>query len=100
MGFLEDKFLDKENFYLAFKRLRAHYSQSNEWYDPIELFSFEANLATNIYNLIERVKSKDFETHEMYPIPFPKTSTNGENTVRPFYKVHIEFIQMCWFLSI
>lgn len=95
MGHLDDKFLDKENFYLAFKRLKAHFMQSNEWYDPIEIYSFEANLATNIFILIERVKEENFEAHKIHPLPFPKANKNGENKVRPFYKINIED-QIIW----
>ena len=55
MGNLEQQFLNKENFYLAFKRLNYYLQQSNEWHDPIELAKYEANLETNIYKLIEEL---------------------------------------------
>ncbi len=93
---LHDKFLDKENFYLAFKRLRAFYSQNIEWYDPIELSSFEANLSTNIHYLIERVKDNDFEPRTICALPFPKRNkSTGEERIRPFYKIDIED-QIIW----
>ncbi|MBI2258645.1 MAG: RNA-directed DNA polymerase [Flavobacteriia bacterium] len=75
--------------------MKFHYSQSNEWYDPIELYSFEANLATNIFLLIERVKNENFEAHKIHLLPFPKANKNGANKIRPFYKINIED-QIIW----
>lgn len=96
---LHEKFLNKENFYLAFKRLKAFYTQNIEWYDSIELFSFEANLATNIYYLIKRVQESDFQPNPITALPFPKVGKGEENNIRPFYKICIED-QIIWLATI
>ena len=73
---IEDKFLDKENFYLAFKRLSYYLKQSNEWYDPLALASYEANLATNINRLTNLLEKRIYSPHPLEPLPFPKRTKN------------------------
>ena len=96
MGNLEQQFLNKENFYLAFKRLNYYLQQSNEWHDPIELAKYEANLETNIYKLIEELKNGEYSTKEIEPLPFPKKNNfNGSQQLRQYFKIHIED-QLVW----
>lgn len=93
---LEQQFLEKENFYLAFKRLSYYLKQSNEWYDPIDLSTYEANLETNLYKLIEKIKSNEFSTQPIEPLPFPKkNSKENQERLRQYFKISIED-QIVW----
>ncbi len=92
---LDDRFLNKENFYLAFKRLRNYLYQNNEWYDPIEISSYEANLETNLIKLIDTIKNDTYKTKPIEPLPFPKKNQNGEDVIRPYFKISIDD-QLVW----
>jgi len=93
---LESRFLDKENFYLAFKKLSFYLKQSNEWYNPVELATYEANLATNIYHLTNAIKEKKYSPHSIEPLPFPKKcDENCNERLRQYFRIHIDD-QIVW----
>lgn len=94
MNDLTSKFLNEENFYIAFKKLSFYLKQTNEWYNPIELAAYEANLSTNIHNLINQLKDKKYNPHPIEPLPFPKKS-DDKKEMRPYFKIAIDD-QIVW----
>lgn len=62
MDDLKSKFINEDNFYSAFKKLNHYLRQSNEWYNPIELSEYEANLATNISRLKRAIEDGTYCT--------------------------------------
>ncbi|RAJ76684.1 reverse transcriptase (RNA-dependent DNA polymerase) [Chitinophaga dinghuensis] len=93
---LDDQFLDKENFYLAFKKISFYIRQLNEWYDPILLAEYEATLPKRIHDLIESLKIGQYLPRPIEPLPFPKKSrSNGTKRIRPYYNIHFDD-QLVW----
>jgi hypothetical protein len=93
---LQSRFLNQENFYLAFKKLSHYYNQSNEWFDLIELSDYEANLETNLSRLISELTEENYSPKDIEPIPFPKKNDkNGKHRIRPYFKISIED-QLVW----
>ena len=96
LGSLQTRFVDIENFYLAFKKLKHHFSQGNEWYNPVELAAFEANLGTNIYKLKKEVEENNYRPHPLELLPFPKKAKkNKEAEIRQYFRPHLED-QIVW----
>ena len=96
MNDLESKFLNEENFYLAFKKLNHYLKHSNEWYNPVELASFEANLSTNLYMIRNALKEGTYKTSAIEPLPFPKkNSIDGNSRIRQYFKISISD-QIIW----
>jgi hypothetical protein len=93
---LKSRFLNQENFYLAFKKLSHYYNQSNEWFDLIELSDYEANLETNLSRLISELTEGSYKPKEIEPIPFPKKNDkNDKHRIRPYFKIAVED-QLVW----
>jgi hypothetical protein len=90
MNDLESKFLNEENFYIAFKKLNHYLKQSNEWYNPVELASFEANLSTNLSNIRIALKEGTYQPNAIEPLPFPKKNdSDGNGRVRQYFRISI-----------
>jgi len=96
MDDIKSRFLNQENFYLAFKKLSNYYSKSNEWFDLIEMSDYEANLETNLSRLILKITDKVYSPSTIEPLPFPKQN-NKENKkrIRQYFKISIED-QIVW----
>lgn len=93
---LQDRFLDRENLYLAFKKLKHYLSQNNEWYNPVELSTYEANLATNIYNLKVALESGEYKPKPLEILPFPKKRDHkGNLRIRQYFRPNLED-QIVW----
>ncbi len=93
---LQDRFLDRENLYLAFKKLKHYLTQNNEWYNPLELSTYEANLATNIYTLKVALESENYNPKPLEILPFPKKNdSNGKQRIRQYFRPHLED-QIVW----
>lgn len=92
---LKSKFLNQENFYLAFKKLSNYYNQSNEWFDLIELSDYEANLQTNLSKLILKLTEENYSPNRIEPLPFPKRNKDKEQRIRPYFKIDVED-QIVW----
>ena len=90
-----DRFANRDNFYLAFKKLAAHFRQSNEWYDPVEFSTYEANLTNNIARLIELIGKEKYKPHEIQPLPFPKRAEDHQEKLRQYFKISIDD-QLIW----
>jgi len=96
MADFKDKFLDKENFYIAFKKLKGFFQQYNEWFNPLEFSSYEANLATNIYNLINQLKEEKYTPKPIQPLPFPKKNNkDNEQRLRQYFRISLDD-QLIW----
>lgn len=91
----QDRFLDKENFYLAFKKLKAYLDQANEWYNPVELEAYEAQLPANIYRLLERIENQTYTPKPIQPLPFPKKNKEDIAELRPYFRVSLDD-QLIW----
>ncbi|RZK18014.1 MAG: hypothetical protein EOO43_12945, partial [Flavobacterium sp.] len=96
MNDLESTFLNEENFYMAFKKLNHYLKQSNEWYNPVELASFEANLSTNLSIIRTALKEGTYQPNAIEPLPFPKKSdSEGNGRIRQYFKISISD-QIVW----
>lgn len=96
MPSLKDKFLNQENFYLAFKKVSHYYNQSNEWFDLFELSDYEANLETNLSRLIQELTEETYIPKPIEPLPFPKKNNKkNHKRFRQYFKIHIED-QIVW----
>lgn len=90
MNDLESKFLNEENFYIAFKKLNNYLKQSNEWYNPVELAAFEANLSTNLSKIRIALKEGTYQPSAIEPLPFPKKNDNdGNSRIRQYFRISI-----------
>jgi len=92
---IEDRFLNQNNFHIAFKKLNYLLSQSNEWYNPIELSSYEATLSNNFQRLIDQIKSSEYSPKPLQAIPFPKKSKDGKKRLRQYFRVSLDD-QLVW----
>lgn len=93
---LDVNFLNRDNFYLAFKKLRAHFALSNEWYDPIELSTYEANLANNILRLTNKISDGKYSPSKIQPLPFPKKGkAPNEKKIRQYFRISVDD-QLVW----
>ena len=91
MDDLKSKFINIDNFYSAFKKLNQYLKESNEWYNPIELSEYEANLATNLNRLKNSVENGTYKPHSIEPLPFPKKNNkNNEERLRQYFRINIE----------
>src|SRR6478736_5302074 len=90
-----ERFLDKENFYLAFKKLEHYLSAYNEWYDPIEFAAYEAMLPGHIHRITEALEKQTYSPKSIELLPFPKRSKDGAERVRPYYRVSLDD-QLVW----
>ena len=96
MDDIKSKFINIDNFYSAFKKLNQYLKQSNEWYNPIELSEYEANLATNLNRLKKSVEDGTYKPHSIEPLPFPKKNDkNNEERLRQYFRINIED-QLVW----
>ena len=96
MDDLKSKFINEDNFYSAFKKLNHYLRQSNEWYNPIELSEYEANLATNISRLKRAIEDGTYNPHPIEPLPFPKKNNKkNEERLRQYFRINIED-QLVW----
>lgn len=93
---LEDQFLDKENFFIAFKKISFYIKQLNEWYDPLVLAEYEATLPKRIADIIDLIKKDQYTPKPIEPLPFPKkSSSTGEKRIRPYYNISLDD-QLIW----
>lgn len=96
MDDLKSRFINQENFYLAFKKVKYYFTQLNEWYDPVELSSYEAILSSNISRLLNDIKNETYTPHAIEPLPFPKKNdSDGKERIRQYFKIHIDD-QIVW----
>lgn len=97
MPSIDDRLLDRENFYFAFKKLSHYLQQAHEWYNPVELAAFEANLNATIYRIRNEIKDRSYRPKPIELLPFPKKSNKSAAMLRPYYKVSLED-QLVWAL--
>ncbi|MBF4518942.1 RNA-directed DNA polymerase [Flavobacterium sp. ANB] len=96
MNDLESKFLNEENFYIAFKKLNNYLKQSNEWYNPVELSTFEANLSTNLSKIRTALKDGNYQPSRIEPLPFPKKNdSDGNSRIRQYFRISLSD-QIVW----
>lgn len=95
MDDLKSRFLNEENFYIAFKKLSHYLRQSNEWYNPVELSSYEANLSTHIFKLIKTIEEGNYKPRKIELLPFPKKNKNDIERIRQYFRINIED-QLVW----
>lgn len=91
----QDRFLNKENFYLAFKKLRQYLDQANEWYNQVELEAYEAQLPSKIFRLLEEIENRTYRPKEIQPLPFPKKNKEDAKEMRPYFRVSLDD-QLIW----
>ncbi|WP_207424301.1 RNA-directed DNA polymerase [Desertivirga brevis] len=89
------RFLNKENFYLAFKKLRQYLVQANEWYNPVELEAYEAQLPYKIYRLIKEIEENTYTPQAIEPFPFPKKNKGDAQEMRPYFRISLDD-QLIW----
>ncbi|WP_293745061.1 RNA-directed DNA polymerase [uncultured Pedobacter sp.] len=87
---LRDQFLHEDNFYSAFKKIKSFLNQANEWYDPIALVIYEANLHENVARLVASIQDKSYRSKKIQPLPFPKKSINENHQMRPYFYVDFD----------
>ncbi|MCK7557568.1 RNA-directed DNA polymerase [Chitinophaga sedimenti] len=92
---LFEQFLDRENFYFAFKKLNYILKQCNEWYNPIELSAYEACLASRIPELRNKIESGEYFPSPIQLLPFPKTNGSSGERIRHYFKVSLDD-QLVW----
>jgi hypothetical protein len=93
---LTEQFLNEENFFNAFKKVKNYLNKLDEWYNPIELAVYEANLSLRIPFLIKQIKERTYFPKAIQPFPFPKKDKqNGEHQIRPYFNIHLDD-QLIW----
>src|SRR5688500_5626899 len=93
---LTTQFLDKENFYIAFKKVSHFLRQLDEWYNPVELSEYEATLPMRIKKLRDKLEKREYYPKPIQPLPFPKRNLdNGRPRIRPYYTLHLDD-QLVW----
>lgn len=92
---LKDRFLDKETFYIAFKKLKAQLDLNNAWFNPVELSSYEANLTNNLNRLITEITNETYKPKPLQVLPYPKKSKDGKQRLRQYFRCSIDD-QIVW----
>lgn len=93
---LNERFLDRENFYIAFKKVSYFLNQGNEWFDQILLAEYEATLPSHIQRLIDEIQNNTYSPKAIQPLPFPKRNRdNGKSRIRPYFNIHLD-TQVIW----
>ncbi|WP_231461731.1 hypothetical protein [Pedobacter sp. Leaf132] len=93
---LTEQFLNEENFFNAFKKVKNYLNKLDEWYNPIELAEYEATLSLRIPFLIKQIQDKTYLPKAVQPFPFPKKDKqNGDHQIRPYFNIHLDD-QLIW----
>ncbi len=92
---LEDRFLDKETFYIAFKKVKAQFELNNAWVNAVELSTYEGNLTNNLNRLITQIKNQTYTPKPLQVLPYPKKSKDGKNRLRQYFRCSIDD-QIIW----